>query len=98
MAEIIPFQNIEMTSKYFGIPLCDENLKRDILEGKGGICTTINPFMGAFISALGFDVHLIACGKNGEDKRHVAICLKLNGLKYFIDFGVPKFFYITDIL
>ena len=87
VAEIIPFQNIEMTSKYFGIPLCDENLKRDILEGKGGICTTINPFMGAFISALGFDVHLIACGKNGEDKRHVAICLKLNGLKYFIDFG-----------
>ncbi|MFN7910784.1 MAG: arylamine N-acetyltransferase [Bacteroidota bacterium] len=87
VAEIIPFQNVEMTSKYFGVPLNGENLKRDVLECKGGICTTVNPFMGAFLNSLGYNVHLIACGKKNEDKRHVAICLKLNNLKYFIDFG-----------
>ena len=70
VAEIIPFQNVEMTSKYFGVPLNGENLKRDVLECKGGICTTVNPFMGAFLNSLGYNVHLIACGKKNEDKRH----------------------------
>jgi N-hydroxyarylamine O-acetyltransferase len=87
VAEIIPFQNIDLTTKYFGSPLKGEELIESILNGKGGICTTINPFMGAFLSSLGFDVHLIACGKKNEDKRHVAICMKLNNSKYFIDFG-----------
>lgn len=87
VAEKIPFQNVEMTTKYFGLPLRGEKLKKEILDRKGGICTTINPFMGAFLSSLGFNVHLIACGKKNEDKRHVAICLSLDEVKYFIDFG-----------
>ena len=87
VAEVIPFQNIEMTTKYFNNPLNGDDLKQNIFNGKGGICTTINPFMASVLNIIGFNVHLIACGLKGQDKRHVAICLHIGGINYFLDFG-----------
>ena len=87
VAETIPFQNIEMTANHFEKPLSEIEIKHKMLSGKGGICTTVNPFMASVLYSIGYDVHLIACGRKNEDKRHVALCVQLNGKKYFIDFG-----------
>lgn len=58
----IPFQNIALLAKARGtqdVP-SDEEIKRDLLQGFGGLCYTNNVFMTHLLKALGLDAHHLA--------------------------------------
>ena len=80
---------------YFDIGLYDfrpspEEIKRDALAGKGGLCYTINVFMKWLLEALGYDVYCV-CGKVGDGVGHLAIIVNnvvKRGDRFIFDAGM----------
>ncbi|XP_078693423.1 arylamine N-acetyltransferase, liver isozyme-like [Branchiostoma floridae x Branchiostoma belcheri] len=59
----VPFQNLtlfSMEEKDRAAPSPDQ-IKQDVLSGKGGLCLTQNVFFFYLLQALGYDVFLISC-------------------------------------
>ena len=93
VAKNIPWQNISMIEKGLGnIPTFDD-IKKDMLNGKGGICLDINRFMFYVLNEIGFDVQYIMCGRYNAEKRHIAIVSYFNNCPYFVDFGDAQPYY-----
>lgn len=88
ITENIPWQNISMLNAGLGKVPSLEDVKLKMLEGIGGICLDINRFLFYFLKELGYDVHYILCGREGEiEKRHIALNVYINNEPFFVDCG-----------
>ncbi|KAI8504001.1 hypothetical protein Bbelb_180690 [Branchiostoma belcheri] len=62
----VPFQNLtlfSMETRDRAAPTPDQ-IKQDVLSGKGGLCLTQNVFFFYLLQALGYDVFLISCASH----------------------------------
>lgn len=84
----LPFQNVTMLARPKKPPTPAE-IKSDMLEGKGGPCGTINPFLGAFLFRLGFEVYLVS-GSMQQPHCHLALVVVLHEQYYYVDCGDGK--------
>ena len=86
--ENVPFQSVTLQA----IPLEKrrqptlEEVKTEVLSGRGGLCYTVNTFMKYFTEALGFNVHHI-CSSIKTHHDHIMTIAELDGEKYLIDVG-----------
>jgi N-hydroxyarylamine O-acetyltransferase len=93
VAEYIPWQNVTMIENNIGyIPTFDD-IKTNMLLGKGGICLDINRFMFYLLKEIGFEVQYILCGRRNAEKRHIAIIVYFDKEPYFVDFGDAQLYY-----
>lgn len=84
--ENIPFQNISMLLRGKGKSPTIDEIKKDMLSGLGGPCGTMNPFIGAVLFKLGYDVHLVS-GTMGKPNDHLALLLNWENEKFYFDCG-----------
>ena len=84
----IPFQDLILIStplKERRIPTI-EQVKEDVLSGRGGLCYTLNTFMKYFLEALGYGAHHVASTVvKGYD--HIMTRVDLTGDKFIVDVG-----------
>lgn len=81
----IPYQNLTMLTRPRVAP-SQEQIIKDMIEGIGGLCTTLNPFMCALLHKLNFKVGLISASMKEPDC-HIGIVAELKKMNYWIDFG-----------
>ncbi|WP_445716260.1 arylamine N-acetyltransferase [Flavobacterium sp.] len=83
----IPWQNLTMIASGLNTIPSLEDVKQNVLNGKGGICLDVNRFMFYFLKAVGFNVSYLLLGRNNEEKKHIALLVELDNELYFADFG-----------
>jgi len=83
--EYLPFQNITMLTGPRHRPSNDW-IKREMLDGLGGLCTVRNPFLFALLQELGFDVRFVSSSMNEEDC-HISLVVELGGEEWWVDVG-----------
>jgi len=81
----IPYQNLTMLTRSRKPPSRQEIIK-DMVEGLGGLCTTINPFICALLHSLGFKVGLISTSMHEPDC-HMGIIVEIDNMNYWVDLG-----------
>lgn len=81
----IPFQNITMLARPRRAPTLEE-IRADVLEGRGGPCGVMNPFFAALLHRLGFSVCLLR-GSMQQPDCHIAVGVLLDGERYWLDVG-----------
>ena len=67
-----------------------EEIKRDVLAGKGGLCYTINVFLAWLLEALGYNISYIN-GLIGDSPGHLVILITdvvTPGDKFLLDCGI----------
>ena len=84
----IPFQDLILISKPLKerrIPTI-EQVKEDVLSGRGGLCYTLNTFMKYFLEALGYGAHHVASTvvKVGD---HIMTRVDIARDKFIVDVG-----------
>ncbi len=85
--QYMPWQNISMIENGLGhIPVFEE-IKNNMLSGKGGICMEVNRFMFYFLNKVGYKIQYILCGRKNQEKKHIALVVSIDDTKYFVDFG-----------
>jgi hypothetical protein len=82
--EIIPFQNFTMLLRPRAAPNW-ETIKEDMLNGLGGLCTTINPFLCALLNLLGFSSCLLSSSMNGKEDSHISFGVNVDDTFYWVD-------------
>ncbi|MAI30050.1 MAG: hypothetical protein CMM07_00070 [Rhodopirellula sp.] len=80
----IPFQNLTMLTRPRAAPAWNEIIE-DMLSGLGGLCTTINPFVCAFLHQLGFRSVLLTSTMLGRPDSHIAIGVWIEERLFWID-------------
>ena len=84
----IPFQGISLLSvpaKERSLPSM-EQIKEDVLAGRGGLCYTLNTFMKLFLETLGYTAsHIAAKVMNPND--HIMTRVDIEGKLFLIDVG-----------
>lgn len=95
----VPFQNITLLSQdktSCHVPTGEE-MKTDVLSGRGGLCFTLNCFLYALLKAVGYDVSM-ALAQVGTDEiaSHVVVLIRnlvQVGSLHIVDvgFGYPHF-------
>lgn len=72
-----------------------EEIKADILSGKGGLCYSMNVFIKLLLEALGYSVAHLTSDVNQHSNNHlltIAYNLKVPGDRYLVDVaGFPTF-------
>jgi len=81
----IPFQNVTMLARPRRAPTLEE-LREDVLLGRGGPCGVMNPAMAALLHRLGYDVCLISGSMQAPDC-HIALLVRLAGVDWWLDVG-----------
>ena len=81
----IPFNNLAMLTRPKIAPTKKE-IKKDMLTGLGGLCTTINPFLCALLHQLGFKVNLLSASIMKPDS-HIVLMVNIANLDYWVDLG-----------
>ena len=84
----IPFQDfslISMPAKERSMPSV-EQIKEDVLGGRGGLCYTLNAFMKLFLEALGYTASHIAA-KAITPNDHIMTRVDIEGNVFFVDVG-----------
>jgi len=90
--EAVPFENLSL---HLGEPVSlDEDALVDkiVLRRRGGFCYELNGAFAALLTALGYDVHLLAAGVFGGDGTlspvfdHLALLVELDE-RYLVDVG-----------
>ena len=73
--KIAPFQNITLLSApvYISTTPTPGEVHADIMARQGGMCFTLNYFMGQLLEALGYDVSWADCPVTGTSGYHVAV-------------------------
>lgn len=84
----IPFQNINMLLREKKSPTIAQ-IKADMLSLKGGPCGHINPFLGALLEKLGYDISLVS-GSMMRPNCHLGLLLTYDKKQYYIDCGDGK--------
>lgn len=84
----IPYHNIHMLIRD-AAPPSPAQIKCDMMAGMGGHCGTINPFVGALLRVLGYEVHLVAGSMTRPDCHLALLCHLPEGLHY-VDCGDGK--------
>jgi len=82
----IPFQNLTMLTRPRQPP-CLAQIRDDMLNGLGGLCTTINPFLCALLQSLGFQAGLLKVSLAQPDCHIGVIVNNLQGRDYWLDVG-----------
>lgn len=85
MLQVVPFQNVTILTREKRPPTPAE-VKDDVLMRIGGGCATVNSFLGALLSRLGFDICLLPASILQLDC-HVTLLLQWEGLLYYVDVG-----------
>lgn len=86
--ERIPFQSVTLQSTPIGSrrkPTLEE-VKTEVLSGRGGLCYTVNTFMKYFVEALGFTVHHVSSTIKNEND-HIVNVVEINSEQYLVDVG-----------
>jgi arylamine N-acetyltransferase len=81
----IPFHNLTLLTRGRRSPTAEE-IKQDMLSGLGGPCGHMNPFLGALLHNLGFEVHLVS-GTMNRPNCHLAVLVYLDQSRYYCDCG-----------
>lgn len=81
----IPFQNVTMLARARRAPTLEE-IRDDVLSGRGGPCGVMNPAMAALLHRLGYDVCLISGSMQAPDC-HIALLLRLADVDWWLDVG-----------
>jgi arylamine N-acetyltransferase len=81
----IPFQNLLMLTRPRVAPSFKE-IKEDMLQGYGGLCTTMNPFLCGLLHCLGFNVGLLSASMLRPDC-HMGLIIKIDAVDYWADIG-----------
>jgi arylamine N-acetyltransferase len=81
----LPFQNIDMLARPRRAPTLAE-IRSDMLEGRGGPCGHMNPFLAALLHELGYAVSLVAANMQAPDC-HVALLVDIEGERLWMDVG-----------
>lgn len=91
--ETVPFENLSI---HLGEPivLTEEALVDKVVRrGRGGFCYELNGLFAALLTALGFDVTLLAASVFGADGTlspafdHLALRVEVDGERYLVDVG-----------
>ena len=80
----IPFQNLGMLTRPRVAPTWNE-IVEDMVSGLGGLCTTINPFVCAFLHRLGFRSVLLTSTMLGKPDSHIAIGIFIDQRLFWVD-------------
>lgn len=92
----IPFHNITLLTRGRKVPSIEE-IKKDLLSGLGGPCGHINPFLGALLDNLGFEVHLVS-GSMMQPNCHLALLIYLEEGRFYCDCGDGRpYFYPMSV-
>ena len=83
----IPWQNLTMIASGLHTIPSLEDVKHNVLEGKGGICLDVTRFMYYFLKEVGFKVSYLLLGRVYEEKKHIGLLIELDDELYFADFG-----------
>jgi N-hydroxyarylamine O-acetyltransferase len=90
--ETVPFENLSI---HLGEPIAlteDALVDKIVLRGRGGFCYELNGLFAALLTALGFDVTLLAASVFGDDGTltpifdHLALLVELDE-RYLVDVG-----------
>ncbi len=91
--QVIPFQSLSLIAESPHLrrrPTLEE-IKRDVMCRRGGLCYVLNTFMKFLLQALGYDVYFVASCVILPVENHIitVVCnLKCNGDRYLVDVGV----------
>lgn len=85
ITEHVPFQNITMLTGPNHRP-SNEWIKREMLDGLGGLCTVRNPFLYALLKALGFEVRFVSSTMLEPDC-HISLVVRIHGDDWWVDVG-----------
>lgn len=81
----VPFQNVTMLARPRRAPTLEE-IRADVLAGRGGPCGVMNPFFAALLHRLGFTVCLLR-GSMQQPDCHIAVGVLLEGRHHWLDVG-----------
>ena len=84
----VPFHNFSMLSRP-RTPPTREEVRRDWLRCLGGTCAFTSPAFAAMLSALGFQVFLVASAVR-RDFDHLALLVLVDGRFHYVDVGNGK--------
>ncbi|MGB1031188.1 MAG: arylamine N-acetyltransferase family protein [Flavobacteriales bacterium] len=91
----IPFENLDIMNKT-GLSLDLTDLAQKVLfQKRGGFCYELNLLFAAFLTSLGYEVHLISGrvnnGKGDFGEEHDHLCLKVElDQPYLVDVGFGR--------
>ncbi len=85
LLERLPFQNLCMLARPRRAPSLAE-VRVDMLDGRGGPCGHMNPFLAALLHELGYGVTLVAGSMQAPDC-HIALIVTLAGERLWVDAG-----------
>lgn len=86
--ETIPFHSAGLQSKPLqerGKPTLEE-VKREVMSKRGGLCYHLNVFMKELLEKLGFKVYLI-CSQMMINNDHILSVAVIEGSRYLVDVG-----------
>ena len=84
----IPFQDLTLIStppKERRMPTI-EQIKEDVLSGRGGLCYALNTFMKYFLEALGYAAHHVASSVSVRND-HIMTVVDIKGGYFIVDVG-----------
>lgn len=89
---VVPFENL---SVHLGEPVVlepDALVAKIVERHRGGFCYELNGALGALLTALGFEVTLLAARvKTGPLFDHLALRVDLDGVPWLVDVGFGRF-------
>ena len=85
VTEYVPFQNITMLTGPNHRP-SNEWIKREMLDGLGGLCTVRNPFLFALLKALDFEVRFVSSTMLEPDC-HISLVVCIEARDWWVDVG-----------
>ena len=85
IVEHVPFQNITMLTGPRQRP-SNGWIKKEMLNGLGGLCTARNPFLYCFLKCLGFEVRFVS-STILEPDCHISLVVSINEEEWWVDVG-----------
>lgn len=85
IVEHVPFQNITMLTGPRQRP-SNSWIKREMLNGLGGLCTVRNPFLYCLLKCLGFEVRFVS-STILEPDCHISLVVTIGEEEWWVDVG-----------
>lgn len=84
----LPFHNLFLLTRPPQSPTAIE-IRDDMMRLQGGPCGTMNPFLGALLDSLGYEVTLVAASMM-EPNCHLGLLVRIGDERYYVDVGDGK--------
>ena len=85
VVEHVPFQNITMLTGPRQRP-SKSWIKKEMLNGLGGLCTVRNPFLYCLLKSLGFEVRFVS-STILEPDCHISLVVTIGEEEWWVDVG-----------